>query len=361
MTRTLLFTGSCNRGLPYVAETAGAGISAFFVDLETGAVEPAGSFGDVDNPTYLGASPDGTRLGAVSEYPDARFGAASLLAIDRATGGLTLEGRGDAAGYTTAHLSFDRSGAFVAVANYSAAPLSAPPGASIAIFRVTAPATPVATATHEGSGPNKARQERSHAHCVAFSPDNRFLAVADLGIDQIVVYAFDAIRGAISRSGEITLPAGSGPRHLAFHPTRPFAYAVTELDSTLVSFAYDAATGSFAQIGIERALSPTATQPTTASGIKLSPDGAHVFSANRGDDSIAQFDIDADGIARFAGTVPSGGRTPRDLAFDPTGRLLAVANQDSDIVSLFHLAAGRLTPLTDIAVGSPTGVVFLPN
>jgi 6-phosphogluconolactonase len=361
MARTLLFTGSCNRGLPYVAETAGAGISAYFIDLDTGAAEAAGVFGDVDNPTYLGVSPDGTKLGAVSEYPDARFGKASFFAIDRTAGTVSPTGAGDAAGYTTAQLSFDRTGAFAAVANYSAAPLTAPPGASIAIFRVGEPNSPVATATHEGSGPNKARQERSHAHCVAFSPDNRFLAVADLGIDQLVIYSFDATNGAIARQAEITLPAGSGPRHLAFHPTKPFAYVVTELDSTLVSFAYDAATGGFTQIGIERALAPTATQPTTASGIKLSPDGQHVFSANRGDDSIAQFDIDADGIARFAGTVPSGGRTPRDLAFDATGTLLAVANQDSDLVSLFRLTAGRLTPLADIAVGSPTGVVFLPN
>jgi 6-phosphogluconolactonase len=362
--KILMFVGSANRFAPYAKESKGKGISAFRIDLQTGAAEPLGSFGEIDNPAFIAVSPDGETLAAVSELAGAVEGKISTLSIDRATGGLHLLATQTSAGFTPAHLSFDGTGRFMAVANYGDVPASSLPGQSIAVYRLGPDGhvgAPIASATHTGRGADKSRQDRPHAHCVRWTPDNRFVVVADLGIDRLVTYRFDETAGAIERHGELALPPGSGPRHFAFHPGKPFAYVAAELSSMAASLAFDAAAGEFKLLSVEPSLPAGTYRPSYCSAIAVSPDGKHLFAGNRGHDSIARFDIGGDGIARFIKTTPSGGATPRDFALDPSGRILAVANQESDVVTLFRHESGALTPLATIATGTPTAIAFYPT
>lgn len=367
MASALFYVGCCNRGLPYVAKAGGKGIAAYDLDLDTGATTLLGITTGIDNPTFVEVSPDGSSLAAVSEVVEWNEGLISAYAIHRSTGALEYLSKQATRGDAACHLGHDKSGRFVASANYAGLPVTARPNRSFVIYPRAADGTlsaGVAEITHHGTGPNTGRQERPHAHCVRWTPDNRFVVVADLGIDRLMIYRFDAEMGTLEPHGETVLPPGSGPRHFRFHPSLPFAYCANELTCTLASLSFDAAAGSFAVLDVAPTL-PTAALPgSSCSAVDIPAGGRHVFVGNRGHDSVAGFAIDqTSGIASFIGTTPTGGRVPRDFAFDPTGRLLLVANQESDVITLFryHFDTGSLIPFAaPIPSGSPTAIAFHP-
>lgn len=366
MSSALFFVGCCNRPLGYVARPAGKGISAFRLDLETGAVEALGTTEGIDNPTFVEVAPDGVSLSAVSEVAGRNEGDITAYAIDYSRGALTYLAKQPTRGDGTAHNSHDGTGRFAAIANYAGLPATARPNQSIAVFPRAADGTllpAIAEMRHHGTGPNSARQERPHAHCVRWTPDNRFLVVADLGIDRLVIYRFEATTGLVAPHGETLMPPGSGPRHFRFHPTLPFAYCVNELTCTVASLRFDAEAGTFEILAVE----PTTPQPVannSASAIDIAGGGRHLYVGNRGHDSVAGFAIDqTTGIARLLGTTPCGGRVPRDFAFDPSGRVLVVANQESDVIVLFRYEpeTGALLLGQPVASGSPTAIAFHPR
>lgn len=367
MTSALFFVGCCNRKLGYVAQPAGKGISAFRLDLASGAVEALGTTEGIDNPTFLEVARDGRSLSAISEVAGWNEGDVTAYGIDYDSGALTYLSKQPTRGDGAAHNSHDGTGRFAAIANYSSLPADARPNQSIAVYPRDMDGTlhaPVAQMRHFGAGPDAGRQERPHAHCVRWTPDNRFLVVADLGIDKLVIYAFDENTGALTPHGETTMPQGSGPRHFRFHPTLPFAYCVNELTSELTSLSFDAQAGRFEILAVEPS-TPQEVEGNSGSAVDIAAGGRHIYMGNRGHDSIAGFAIDHEsGIARLIGTTPCGGRVPRDFSFDPTGAVLALANQESDRINLFRYVpeTGALEPLgAPIASGSPTAIAFHPK
>ena len=77
-----------------------------------------------------------------------------------------------------------------------------------------------------------------------FTPDNRFAIIADLGIDQLIIYQLDTSTGKLLSYSSVNTRPGAGPRHLAFHPNGKWMYAANELDSTVTLYDYDAANGT---------------------------------------------------------------------------------------------------------------------
>src|SRR5262249_45605029 len=121
-------------------------------------------------------------------------------------------------------------------------------GGSVAVFPVGpdgALGAASAFVQHHGSSVNRERQEGPHAHWIGTSPDNRFAIVADLGLDQLLVYRFDARQGTITPNDFpfAKVNPGSGPRHVAFHPNGKFVYVISEMGSTVTAFSYDPARG----------------------------------------------------------------------------------------------------------------------
>ncbi|BCP51542.1 6-phosphogluconolactonase [Kaistia sp. 32K] len=363
--QSFIYVGGCNRPTPYFASANARGISVFGFDPDTAVATLVTTQAGIENPTFLAASADGGTLYATSEVMEWNEGLISAYRIDPATGKLAYINRQSTLGGITAHASLDRSGRNLLLANYIMQAESEAPNQSVAVFPRRPDGglkPPVASAAHTGHGPDASRQDRSHAHCVLATPDNRYIVVSDLGTDRLVTYRFDAETGAIETSSELVLPPGSGPRHFVFHPTKPFAYAVHELGSAIASLAFDAETGSFTLLDVTGTVAEAARPSNHCSEIRLGPDGRFLYVANRGHDSLSIFTIGDDGIARLRTTVASGGRTPRHFAFAPDGRTLAVANQDSDCISLFAVDPddGGLTHLgQDIAVGTPTSICFV--
>jgi 6-phosphogluconolactonase len=222
----------------------------------------------------------------------------------------------------------------------------------VAVFPV-APDGGVGAATsvvqHQGRGPHPERQTSPHAHCIVLDAANRFALAADLGIDRVLVRRFDAASGALTPAAvpEVALQPGAGPRHLAFSPDGRTLYAVNELDSTLVVFAYDPETGGLRERQTLSTRPADATTENFPADLHVHPSGRTVYASNRGDDTIAVFAVAPDsGRLTLEQSVPTGGRWPRNFAIDPAGELLLVANQRSDSVVGFRIdpATGQLTP-----------------
>ena len=188
----------------------------------------------------------------------------------------------------------------------------------------------------------------------------------DLGLDELLVYKYDAAKGTLTPNDPpyAKVDPGSGPRHFAMHPSGKFAYVVSEMKGTVTVFSNDAAKGTL------KPLQTISTLPKDFHGdiedaeVEVHPSGKFLYASNRGDgNSIAVFDIDpAKGTLTLVDITPTQGKYPRHFEIDPTGTMLFAANQGSDNVVIFRIDAktGKLTPTGQkLEVASPVCVKFL--
>ena len=320
------------------------GIYIFRLDPSCGALEPIGTTTGVENPSFLAVDPQRRYLFAVNETSGDLGGSVSAFAIDPQTGELAFLNRQPSHGKDPCHLSVDRTGEFVLVANYSSG--------SLAVLPI-GPGGQLGEATHviqhQGAGVNPKRQEGPHAHSITLDAANRYAFAADLGIDKVMIYRLDLAQGKLIPNDVpwLQVRAGAGPRHFAFHPTGRYAYLINELDSTLTTFAYDPAGG------VLRALQTLSTLPKGFQGhnqcadVHVSPSGEYVYGSNRGHDSIVIYRVDQEtGQLAYIAHEPTQGSWPRNFAIDPTGSLLLAANEDGNTIVAFHVDPrnGMLTP-----------------
>jgi 6-phosphogluconolactonase (cycloisomerase 2 family) len=180
---------------------------------------------------------------------------------------------------------------------------------------------------------------------VVIDPTGRWVLAVDLGLDAVLVYELDATKGKLQERSRVRFKAGSGPRHLALHPTGAYAYVVGELDSTVTVCGWQDGTLTPGAV-VSTRLKPAGKQNAPAE-ILVSADGRFGYVSNRGDNTVAVFAVSGAGaVLRLTATPSCGGDWPRHLAIDPTGRRMYVANERSGDVSWFGL---------DDATGLPVG------
>ncbi len=341
------------------------GIYRARLDAATGKLSPAELAAECKDPSFLAVHPNGRFLYAIDEGSDPAKTpgrGVAAYAIDAKSGALTLlnEQSGGAPG--PCHLMVDTIGKCVLVANYS--------GGSVAVLPLAADGTfsgPATVTRHSGSSVHPTRQKQSHAHAINVSPDNRFALSPDLGIDKVMVYRLDAAKAALAphTPASIALPPGSGPRHLAFHPTGKFVYVINELLCTMAVFSYDAQRGELKETQTISTLPPgEAMKPAYSTAeLMVHPSGKFLYGSNRGHDSIVVFAVDgATGKLTRVENQPTQGKTPRHFALDPSGTWLLAENQGSDSVVVFRIDAksGRLTPTgQSLDVPAPVCAVFV--
>lgn len=323
-----LYVGTYTRPAPYLATTNGKGLHVYDLDPATGRLTLVQEVEGIENPSYLCLSPDGRNLHAIWEVLDWPEGLVSSYALDPATGTLRYLGVQGSRGSLPCYVTMDSRARVALVANYWSG--------SVALF----PARPVGSLAeassvdqHAGHGPDLARQEGPHAHCVVLSPDDRFAFSADLGTDIIIGYRVDVAGARIVPHASLALPPGSGPRHLVFAPDGRHAWVICELASTIAALAYDATAGTLSLVATYPMLPAGFTGDSHCADIQVHPSGRFVYGSNRGHDSIAMFAVDqGTGRLRLLGHRSTEGRTPRNFTLTPDGRLLLVANQDTDTV-----------------------------
>jgi 6-phosphogluconolactonase len=322
------------------------GIYLYRFDASCGAMEVVGLAAAMPNPTFLAIHANRRLLYAVSEVRDKsgrQGGSVNAFAIAPGTGQLTFLNRQSSQGAGPCHLSADATGRFVFVANYVSG--------SAAILPIEADGR-VGEATdvvqHHGSSVDPTRQEGPHVHSITLSPDNRFTLVADLGLDRIIVYRLDPSAGRLLPNDPpwVALKPGAGPRHVAFHPSRPIVYAINELDNTMVAFAWDAEHGALREMQTISTLPADYIGVSYAADVHVDNSGRFLYGSNRGHDSIAIFRIDeSSGALATIVQQPVHGKWPRNFAIEPNGGWLLAANQESDSIAVFRIdsATGRLT------------------
>ncbi len=344
------------------------GIYDYRFDTSSGKFTALGVAAEVANPSFLVTDPHHRFLYAVSEMangPHAGYrtnGFISSFAIDPKTGALKFLNKVDSGGGGPCHLVVDRTGRMLFVANYGSGNV-----ASFALRPDGSIGERTGFDQHHGSSVNPQRQKGPHAHSVVLSPDNRFLFVPDLGLDKIFIYRVDAAKRTFTPNDPAyaQVDAGLGPRHFTFGPGAKFAYAVCEMGSRVVAFAYNRATGSLKTLQTISTLPAGFTGENASAEIQVDSSGRFLYASNRGNDSITVFRIDpVKGTLTKVQVEPGLGKMPRNFVIDPTGKFLIVANQKSDQMMVFAVdrKTGELKPTGEtVDVSAPVCVLFVPG
>lgn len=344
---------------------ASKGIYAWRFDGSTGKMDSLGLVADVMRPVFVAMHPNRKFLYAVSR-PTAtdrqNIGVALAYSIEPRTARLTLLNSFPTRGIDPAYASVDQSGRNLMVANFG----SVRGDGCVSVFPLKPDgslAEASDTITYSGSSVHPQRQTGPHAHAINVSPDNRFVLVADLGLDKIFVYRFDAEKGRLTPNDPpfATLQPGSGPRQFVFHSNGKFFYVVNELTSTLTIFNWS--NGTLKEVQTISTVPKDFTGTNSAATLQVHPNGKVLYASNRGADNIGVFSIDArSGALTPIEFVSAQGRTPGSFSIDPSGSWLIVANQSSDSLVLFRVDAktGKLlTTGHSVHVGTPSCVRFL--
>jgi len=341
------------------------GIYVSRLDPASGTLTPPQLAAEASSPSFLAVHPGGAFLYALNEvnnFGGKPGGSVSAFAIDRQSGLLKELNQQSSVGPGPAHLIVDKDGRNVLVANYG--------GGSVAVVPIGKDGrlkSPSAFVQHTGSSVNPQRQKEPHAHSINLDPANRFAYVADLGLDKILVYRFDAGKGLLTLNdpSSVSLKPGSGPRHLALDQAGKFAYVINEMTCTITVFSNDTAKGELREVQTISTLPPGQAMQSGYSGaeVQVHPSGKFLYASNRGHDSIAVFTIDpGTGRLTYVENEPTQGSTPRGFGIDPDGGYLLAGNQKSDSLVVFRidLQSGKLAPTGNkIEVGAPVCVKFV--
>jgi len=307
------------------------GILAYDWDGATGELTAVGVAAKISTVDWVTFSPGRDFLYAAAEV-DAFNGkpTGEVASFRVANGGLQALSAENSASKGTCHVALDHTGRVLLSADYG--------GGSAASFQVTdGKLSPLVWTEHYTvHGPNTDRQESAHAHFASYSPDNRFAYINDLGGDCIHIYSLDTATAMLTPAGTYHAKPGAGCRTLHFHPNGHTAYCMNELNSTVDVLHWDKANGGLTRVTSIELLPEGYHGPTRACDTVITKDGKFVYFANRDNDFLYSFRADAKtGALTAMKRSNCGGKLPRNFVLDPTERWMLVANQDSNLISVF--------------------------
>jgi 6-phosphogluconolactonase len=346
--RFIMYVGSYTAG-------RSRGIYAWKFNSRDGSISPLGLMAGAAQPAHLWIAPDDRTLYAVNWETD---GGVSAYHINPKNGALTFLNKVSSHGAQPNQVVVDPSGRVAVTVNYTSGSLAAyklePDGRLQDAFYVD---------QHTGK-PLSSDQPGPKQHGIQFSQDDRYLFIADLGLDRVYSYRFDAAAPSITPFDPpfVSTHAGAGPRRIQMSPDGRFLFVDHETDSEVSAFAVDG--GNLKEIQVIATVPDELKSRNTTAEIILSDDGRHLYVANRGEDSIAIFAVDPrTGLLSHSENVPSGGQTPRNIRFDPSGSWFFAANENGGNVTEFRVdkPSGHLIP-TGVtgAIDTPGGMYFLP-
>ncbi|OPB95027.1 6-phosphogluconolactonase [Elizabethkingia meningoseptica] len=306
------------------------GIYVYKVNTETGKSHYVSEIA-VEDPSYLVFSKNGKYVYTVTEKEDQKNSKVNAFSFDKKTGKLSFINSKPAGGGAPCHINVSPDGKRIITANYM--------GGSITEYAVNNDGSLGDTTQNiefSGNGADKERQTQPHLHFVTFTPDAKYLFADDLGTDKIYKYQLDTKGNRLLSEGTpsaVKVKEGSGPRHLTFHPNGKYAYLITEISGDVIAFNYK--DGNLSEFQTVKADTLNARG---SADIHISPNGRFLYASNRlKGDGIAIFSINPqNGSLTKAGYQPTGIH-PRNFVITPNGKLLLVANRDSDQIQVFKI------------------------
>lgn len=337
----------------YGGEAGGKGIYVVDFDRASGKFDALKLAVEFENPSFLALHPTFPKalysVGLIQKGGEKKPVVASFEI--QPTGELKLLNHQSSQGAGPCHLSLNKQGKALVVANYG--------GGNIASFPVFPFAGgnskndlqigPLASAIqHRGASVNPKRQESPHAHSINVDPSGRFAVAADLGLDQLLVYRLDQDTGKLAPATppSASVSPGSGPRHFAFHPSGKYGWVINELANTVTGFSFNDQTGELKEIQTISTLPSGYTGTSYTAEVVVHPSGKFLYGSNRGHDSICMFRVDeSTGQLTALGQESTQGKTPRNFALSRGGEWLFAENQASNTIVVFKVdpRSGTLT------------------
>jgi 6-phosphogluconolactonase len=360
----LLFAGTYTRNEGWV-NGQGKGIHVFQFNTDDGSLRAIGAQAFGPNPSFVTGTHNANRrmIYSVSEVadpsqlkPGSKTGFVYALKVD-AAGKLTQLNRVESGSRGPAHVAVSPDEKFVTVANYD--------GGSISIYPVNADGSLAPATDSRAYQPGK--RDVCHMHSMWWvGPGSNGVLAVDLGNDRIAQFTVNPTTGKLVNNPQnefINRPYGSGPRHMAIHPTQKYAYVVDELKNTIGVYALTASTGGLSVNATQliSTLPAGFTATSTSADIHTSEDGNFLYSSNRGHDSIAMFKIGANGQLTSIGFESTRGKRPR--SFHIYKDFMLVANQDTNDIQVFRIdkTTGKLVYTNQSAsCGTPVSL-FIPR
>jgi 6-phosphogluconolactonase len=330
----------------------GKGVAVFRIDASSGAWTFVEACDVVPNPSYI--SLDRTQQFLYSAHGDSDE--ICSYARDPQTGKLSFLNKQKTEGDNSSTVEVDPGNHWVL--------LSTGPGVALFPRNADGSLGPYCDLVlPEGEpGPLRGEQEHSHPHQASFDLTGNFVVVPDKGLDKLLVFRLDAGRGKLTATDTLKSRYASVPRHVAFHPIRPYAYVVMERDSSVFAYHWDASAGTLKPFQRITTLPTDFVGDNMAAEIAILPSGRFLYASNRGHESIVIYAVDAaTGKLDIVGWEPVRGRKPRFFCLSPDASRLYCANQDSHAIVEFgvNLETGRLTPTGQVVeTGSPTCIAF---
>ena len=351
----------------YVGSSDGSLTRSIFLcelDYSSGEVTLVDSFPGSLASSYLALSPDKKMLYAIDGTqtdPRNRYSSVSSFRVTGPAWKLEWLNRQSSEGRGICHVSCHPAGSYIFVANYTEGNVAAfPLGDDGSIM----PASDIVQ--HTGSGPDTRRQAHAHAHCIGPDPAGRYILATDLGVDKVYIYKFDPENGRLLPNPEqeyFSAEPGAGPRHFAFHPSRPLLFIVNELNGTTNACSYDRQTGRIKEINTVSNLPEDAEGPNYPAAVRVHPDGQYVYASNRvGHNSITVFKIGESGQITRIQVMDEVPAHPRDFNIDPLGRFLLVAGQEGNAIEIFRIDkdTGQLSRTgLKVHIKAPACILFL--
>jgi len=332
----------------------GTGISIYSMNTKTGLLKYLGISPNVSNPSFIAIHPNKKWLFTVGENND------GTLSSFKIKDSLTLEfiNTIPSTGQGPCYLSIDNSGKYLLTSHYNSGSVT-----SVPINPDGSLGKAVSIISNSATSINKERQSAPHAHSIIPYFSNNLIYSADLGADLIYCYKIDTTSGKLSSISKTSITAGSGPRHIAFHPIKNWVYELNELSRTVECFLIDSDSGELTYLNTFPIVNDNG-DGALAADIHITPSGSYLYASVRDPENIiAIFSInEQNGSLTLIEKIPSGGKTPRNFAIDPSGRFLLVGNQNSNDIIIFSIdqKSGKLNQVGDaVAVPSPVCIKFM--
>lgn len=334
----ILYTGT-------YAQRESQGIYVFNFNRDSGSFELIQTTPTIENPNFLVINKSKEILYAIHTIKDEggkNKDVISSFKINKENGKLDFFSQLPTYGTGACHVSIDNTGEWIFVSHYNSGSIT-----ELSVNEDGSVKDSVQTIKFSGNSITR-RQESSHVHSSLVSPDNKFLYIADLGTDKVMIYSINSETGKLTPAGNspVEVEKGSGPRHFIFHPTKPYFYLVNELNSTVTVYKRNDNSGALIKSQTISTLPEGFSGRNLVADIHISPDGNFLYVTNRGHNSVAVFQILPDGNLWFVSQHPVLGDHPRNFMIDEKGEFILVANQNTDNIVRFSInkKSGSLIP-----------------
>jgi 6-phosphogluconolactonase len=327
----------------------GKGIYLSQFNPATGALSTPKMVSEIQNPNFLIVNPTTKVLYSIGQRKDWLHPVVDAFSVDPVTGSLKLLTEVAAPASGDCHIQLSRDGKTLLAANYN--------DGSIATYPVLANGGIKPYSSYiKQSLPKK---PNSNAHCIVPDPAGKFVLVANLGLDAIFSYGYNATKSPLTATipASYALPTGTGPRHLTFSADSKFVYLISELAGTVTVLSYNAPKGSLSTLQTISTLPVGFKGRKWCAEIALSANGKFLYASNRADDeTIAVFSVGSDGKLTFLQRFHTASiHQPRHFAIDPTGKWMLIGNADGNTVIV-----AKVDPAKGTLTATSTSVQFYP-